>query len=173
MFVGLAFHIVAAVIRVGGMSFAYVVLRPGSEQCRLTVVRNRLANWVIAALLMFQLAIGLQWQVAQAAVTPPEREMTGMGVGNCPDHPSSDSRNQKGWDAGASASAPSSHHNPANKHDCCRSLGCQCHCAQSPGALDLPLAGAALPPTLQLPVFDARPPVARTNELFRPPPALA
>jgi hypothetical protein len=127
------------------------------EQCTLEIVRNRLANWVIAALLTFQLAIGLQWQVAQAGVTPPEREMNGMGAGDCPDHPSKESRDKE----------------TANKHDCCRSLGCQCHCVQSPGALHLAVVGAALLPTLQLPVFDARPPVARTSELFRPPPAIA
>jgi hypothetical protein len=33
----------------------------------------------------------------------------------------------------------------------------------------VPMAGAALSPTLQLPILDARPPVARSNELFRPP----
>jgi hypothetical protein len=27
-------------------------------------MRNRLASWMIAALLMFQLVIGMQWQVA-------------------------------------------------------------------------------------------------------------
>jgi hypothetical protein len=139
------------------------------ERCRLWFVRNRPANWSIAALVIFQLAIGLQWQTAQAVVAQPEREMNGMGAGDCPDHSSKDSRADHERSAGGPTSAPSSHHNPANKHDCCRSLGCQCHCAQSPGTLDLPLAGAALSPTLQLPILDARPPVARSNELFRPP----
>jgi hypothetical protein len=113
------------------------------RQCRLSFVSNRPANWVIAALLIFQLAIGLQWQTAQAAVAPPERGMNGMGAGQCPDH--------------------------ANKHDCCRSLGCQCHCAQSPGMQDLTRPRADLSSTLQLPVLAARRPVARSNELFRPP----
>jgi hypothetical protein len=125
---------------------------------------------MIATLVMFQLAIGLQWQVAQAVVTPPERQMNGTEAGHCPTHPSKDSRTGREHGAGASTtSAPSSHHNPAQKHDCCRSLGCQCHCAQSPGVLDLSLAGAAPASSLLLPVFDARPPVVRTTELFRPP----
>jgi hypothetical protein len=111
-------------------------------------MRNRPANWMIAALLMLQLTFGLQWQVAHAVVVSEP--------GHCPGH------------AGASTSAPSSQHNPADKHDCCRSQGCQCHCAQTPVTLDLPWTGAvaALP---LLPVFDAWRPVAPTTELFRPP----
>ncbi|PYS60315.1 MAG: hypothetical protein DMF76_14330 [Acidobacteria bacterium] len=140
-----------------------------SEGCTLRIVRSRPANWVIAALVIFQLAIGLQWDVAQAVVAPPERQMNGMEAGHCPAQPSKDSRTAKGGDAGAPTSALSSHKNPVNKHDCCRSLGCQCHCAQSPCALDLPLASVALSASILLPVFDVRPPVARTNELFRPP----
>jgi hypothetical protein len=132
-------------------------------------VRNRPASWAIAALAIFQLAIGLQWQTAQAVVASPERQMDGMEAEHCPDHWTKDSGTEQGRSADARTSAPASHHNPANKQDCCRSLGCQCHCAQSAGALDLPLAGAALSSTLQLPVFDALPPVARINELFRPP----
>jgi hypothetical protein len=132
-------------------------------------VRNRPANWAIAALLIFQLAIGLQWQTAQAVVVPLEREMNGTGAGDCPDHSSKDSRAEQERSARAPTSTLPSHHNPANKHDCCRSLGCQCHCAQSPGTLDVPLVGAALFPTLQVPNLDARPPLARSNELFRPP----
>jgi hypothetical protein len=104
------------------------------------------ANWMIAALAMLQLATGLHWQVAHAAAP----------TGHCAAH------------AGASTSAPSSHANPANKHDCCGSQGCQCHGAQSPLVLDLPWAGAASALPL-LPAFDARAPVAPTTEFFRPP----
>jgi hypothetical protein len=34
------------------------------EGCKLRMMRNRPASWMIAALLMFQLVIGMQWQVA-------------------------------------------------------------------------------------------------------------
>jgi hypothetical protein len=112
-------------------------------------VRNRSTNWVITALLMLQLVIGMQWQVAHANMAPPERQASGMDARHCPDHPSKDVL--------------------AHKHDCCGSLDCQCHGAQGPGALDLPLASVACSASLLLPFFDARPPVARTNELFRPP----
>jgi len=137
--------------------------------CTLRIMRNRPANWVITALLMLQLAIGLQWQVAHAAAAPPEPQMNGMEAGHCPGHQPKDSRTVEGGGAGASSSAPSSRDNPANEHDCCRSVGCQCHYAQSPGVLDLPRTSAAFSTLLLLPVFDARPPVARTNRLFRPP----
>jgi len=134
-------------------------------------MRNGPANWVITALLMLQLAVGLQWQVANAATVPPERQKNGMETGHCPGHghQSRDSRTVEGGGAGASTSAPSSHDNPANKHECCRSVGCQCHYAQSPGVLGLPRTSAALSALLLSPVFDAQPPVARTNKLFRPP----
>jgi hypothetical protein len=110
----------------------------------------------------------LQWQAAHAAVVPPEQQMSNM-AGHCPAHLSKDSRSDKGHRAGTSTSAPSPHNDPAGKHDCCSSLGCDCHCAQSPGVLDLPLARATLSSSLLLPAFDARPPVARTTEFFRPP----
>jgi hypothetical protein len=130
-------------------------------------MRNRTANWLITALLMVQLAIGLQWQAAHAAAAP-ERQMNGMKAGHCAGHQSNDSRSIQGG-AAASTSAPPSHDNPANKHDCCRSFGCQCHYAQTPAVFGLPRTSAALSALLLLPVFDARLPVAHTNELFRPP----
>lgn len=140
-----------------------------SEGCTLRIVRKRPANWVIAALVMFQLAIGLQWDAAQAVVAPPERQMNGMEAGHCPAHPSKDSRTAQGRDAGASTSAPSSHKSPASKHDCCGSLGCQFHCAQSPCVFDLPLASITPSISVLVPFVDARAPVSRPTELFRPP----
>jgi hypothetical protein len=138
------------------------------DRCTLSIMRNRPSNWVITALLILQLAIGLQWQVAQAAAVLPEGQMNGMKAGHCAGHQSNDSSTIPGG-AGASTSAPPSHHNPANKHDCCRSLGCQCHYAQTPALPGLLRLSAAYSAFLRLPVFDARLPVARTNELFRPP----
>jgi hypothetical protein len=42
------------------------------------------------ALLMFQLAIGLQWQTVQAIVSQPEQQMDGMEAGHGPTHSSKD-----------------------------------------------------------------------------------
>lgn len=139
------------------------------EGCRLNTVRNRSTNWVIAALLMLQLVIGMQWQVAHADMAPPERQARGVDARHCPHHASKDSRTDGRGGAGASTSARSPHNIPAQKHDCCVSLDCQCHCAQGPGVLDLPLASVVYSASFLLPLFDARPPVARTNEFFRPP----
>src|ERR1700733_7867526 len=74
------------------------------DGCTLRIMRNRPANWVITALLMVQLAIGLQWQGAHAAAAP-ERQMNGMKAGHCASHQSNDSSTIQGG-AGASTSAP-------------------------------------------------------------------
>jgi hypothetical protein len=124
---------------------------------------------VIAALLMFQLIIAMQWQVAHANMVPPERQASGADARHCPDHPSKDSGIDKRRGPGASTSASSSNDSPVHKHDCCGSLDCQCYCGQGPGVLDLPLASVVCSTSSLLPFFDARPPVARANELFRPP----
>ena len=102
---------------------------------------------------MAQLVIGMQWQVAHANVAAPELQASAVDTQHCPDHPR----------------VSSSHDNPVHHHDCCGSLDCQCHGAQGPGVLDVALAGAVGSASFLPPFFDARPPVARTNELFRPP----
>jgi len=132
-------------------------------------VRKKFVNKMIAALLLFQLAFGLPWQVVHAIVVSPEMQTSGIDAKHCPDHPSKDLKADKGIRAATSTSAPSSHHGPAPKHDCCGSLGCQCHCAQSPGVLNLSLASVVFSSPYLLPFADAQLPVARTNEFFRPP----
>lgn len=135
----------------------------------LTPVRNRSTNWVITALLMFQLAIGLQWQVAHAVEAAPERQMSSMESGHCPGHHAQVSDTDKGLHGSPSASPRSTPNQQVPKHDCCHSVGCQCHCAQPPGALDLPGVSTAPSSSPSLSIFDARPPVARMNQFFRPP----
>ena len=132
-------------------------------------MRRSPVGWVITALLMFQLAFGLQWQVARAVEVPPEQPTSGMEGGHCPAHQAKRSGADEGLDANTSTSPQSSHNHAAPKHDCCRSLGCQCHCAQSPGVLDFPRAGAPVSSSFFSSICDARPPVSRTNDFFRPP----
>ena len=57
-----------------------------AEAYRLNIVRNRLANCVLAVLLMVQLVIGMQWQVAHANMDAPELQASGMDAQHCPDH---------------------------------------------------------------------------------------
>src|SRR5258708_38974232 len=123
---------------------------------------KRSANWVLTALMMLQLALGLQWQVAHAAAAPPEPQTGGTEAGHCPGHQPKDSRSVDGGGAGASTRASPSHGTsaPAHKHDCCGSLDCQCHCAQAPGVLNLPLTSVVCSASFLMPLFDARPPVA-------------
>ena len=128
-------------------------------------MRKRRVNRVIAALLLFQLAFGLQWQVAHAIVVFPDMQASGI---DCPDHATQDSTADKGTRA-ATSEAPSSKNGLAPKHDCCGSVGCQCHSAQSPAVLSLSPASTVLSSHAQLPFADARPPVERLNEFFRPP----
>ena len=130
-------------------------------------MRSRFGNSVIAALFMLQLVIGMQWQLAHSNMALPEG--LANGVQHCPGQLSKGSSTEgtRGA-AGASTSVPSSHNN-ADRHDCCGSLDCQCHSAQGPGALDLSLPSVVGSTSFLLPVFDARAPVARMNELFRPP----
>src|SRR5882757_5921782 len=104
-------------------------------------MRNRPANSMTIALLMFQLAIGMQWQAAHANMAPLERQASGMDARHCPTH----------------------------RHDCCGSLDCQCHGAQGSVALATSLASLAFSASFLPPFVSARASVARTNELFRPP----
>jgi hypothetical protein len=136
---------------------------------RLNIMRNRPATWVIAGVLVLKLAIGLPWQAALAGSAPPEHPISGMQAGHCPGHPANELTIDEGGGSGASTGAPSSHDNPAKKHGCCRLLGCQCHSAQSLGALNLPPTRVAFSSLDLLPAFDAPPPVTRMNEFFRPP----
>ena len=142
---------------------------PRGEKCRLRFVRNRTANWLISALLMFQLAIGLQWQTAQAVMAQAEPQTYGMKASHCPTYLSENVRTDQTHGAKSPTSAPSSHNHPAGKQDCCRSQGCQCHCAQSPMGFARTLVRPAPSPSVLLPILTARPPVARSSERFRPP----
>jgi len=139
-----------------------------NQRCTLGAMRKRRVNRVIAALLLFQLAFGLQWQVAHAIVLSPDLQASGIGA-HCPDHATKNSTADKEPRAAASEMASSQNNGPAPKHDCCGSLGCQCHSAQSSAVLNLSPASVVLSSPCQLPFADARPPIARLNEFFRPP----
>jgi len=90
MMVGLAFHIVAAVIWVGGMFFAYVVVRPGvgalEPAVRLPLwhrVFARFFLWVwfcIAALLASGFAMVFLVFGGFATVGPHVRAMMALGI---------------------------------------------------------------------------------------------
>ncbi len=122
-----------------------------------------LGKLLMVGLAMFQLAVGSQWNLMQAVVASGQ-----MAAGHCAAHAHPD-LGQNTRHGGAASSASSSTQMPATKHDCCRSLSCQCHCVPSPVMAALALASPAFAASFLVPVFDARLPVAHTNELFRPP----
>jgi uncharacterized membrane protein len=90
MIVGLAFHIVAAVIWVGGMFFAYVVLRPGTGALQPAVrlplwhrVFSRFFIWVwlsIAVLLASGFAMAILGFGGFARVGAYVRAMMALGI---------------------------------------------------------------------------------------------
>lgn len=131
-------------------------------------MRKKSANRMVAALLLIQLVLGLQWQVALANMPLPEQHAGAADPQHCPAHASKASPIDGRRDTLASTSAPS-HTSPVHKHACCGLLDCQCHGAQGSGARELPLAGIVCSASFVQPVFVTRPPVARTDELFRPP----
>jgi hypothetical protein len=154
-------------IRTDGQTLVASSLRC-ARRCRLWSVRRRVPKLIITALLMFQLAIGLQWQVAYAAVSPPERAMSGLQEQPCPSHQARAGEAQEMLGAKASTGVPFSPHGTFGKYDCCRTSSCQCHCAQPLAALDLPIGGALLPSVL-LPTLNLRISATRSTEFFRPP----
>lgn len=117
----------------------------------------------MVGLVMFQLAIGLQWKQAQAGAAAGE-----VAAGHCAAHAHAAVGKATRLGGGVS-SASSTQQIPGTQHDCCRSPGCQCHCVQTPVMTALTLGSPALSSARRVPVFDARLPVARTNQLFRPP----
>ena len=125
--------------------------------------RVRFARLWLQGLLMFQLAVGMQWPIAHAAITdslPPRAE-------RCAQHAALGSG---GPLASPNATPPRSlAHNVFHKsHDCCRSAACQCHFAYIPaidGARPLPMA----PATQFLPNPRAGFVAARPDEFFKPP----
>lgn len=144
------------------------LLRPRSGVYPVTV-RPTPANLVIVAVLVFQLAIGLHWQMMHAAVLPAQLQAAGAEAAeHCPAHQAKPPGSAEAHGATVSPHAASLHHGAGHQHECCLSPGCQCHCAQSPMSVGLRVTRLVTPATVS-PVLDARTPTTRANELFRPP----
>ena len=103
---------------------------------------------VLFACLAFQLAVGLQPAIANAATEQSVQSSDSA----CPTH-----------------SQPA-HDQAALKHDCCKTSGCQCHCGNLPLALDLSIT-RAIPDDSALvrPTPSTRAPNALSDTHFRPP----
>jgi hypothetical protein len=118
---------------------------------------------ILFALLAFQLAIGLQFSVARAAAVdsaqPASVQATTGGI--------VDARAMRDRDVDVEQCP--SHSKATSKHDCCRSSGCQCQCANSPASLGL-LTIRSVPAASALRRdFSVRFVGARAEAHFRPP----
>jgi hypothetical protein len=136
---------------------------------------------VLFALLAFQLAVGLQIGVAHAA-PPAALPMTTLAVkpstnaasilarassatattdDACPMHSSS-------LQGSPHAKVPPNT-SSFDKHDCCKSSGCQCQCGNVPLAFNVSLNRNSLASALVRPVRAVRAVVAPADTHFRPP----
>jgi hypothetical protein len=138
------------------------------------MVHRRPTSYLMYAVLVFQLAVGMNWPVAHAATVPQQGQTGGMEMAHCPEHASlglggegPDTHN--GQVEGSADHDPSHHQQLQAKHDCCRSAGCQCHCAFTPcvtGPMGLRIFVSF---GYLVPILDARVTTARHDEFFRPP----
>ena len=117
---------------------------------------------VLFTFLAFQLAVGLQATVADAA---PAHDVPHA---ECPIHDSDGTQPAK------SAHDDRSTHGLATdpstlKHDCCKSSGCQCHCGSLPLALTATPVRIIPDTALIRPALTTRTPSALPDTLFRPP----
>jgi hypothetical protein len=138
------------------------------RRSKLLIVRRRPASYLIYAVLVFQLAVGMHWPLAQAASVREQVHSSNAEAEHCPEHASLGKGIYAGQHAGSADRVPSHSQNPLQKHDCCRSAGCQCYCTYAPGIADL--AGLRIVKSgYFLPALDSRVATTRPDEFFRPP----
>ena len=124
---------------------------------------------VLFTVLAFQLALGLQVGVAYAAAMPDASPVAG--------HAEAVATTTAGDDACPVHNA-SSHGSPhakvplnkfTDKHDCCKSSGCQCQCGNVPVAFNVSVTRSVSASANLQPARETRSPVAPADTHFRPP----
>jgi hypothetical protein len=125
---------------------------------------------VLFALLAFQLAAGLQIGVAHEAAPAALPTTAHAATASsspasadeaCPMHSSSSQ--------GSSPHAKVLPNTSSDKHDCCKSSGCQCQCGNLPLAFNAALNRNSFAAPLVRPVRAVRAVVAPADTHFRPP----
>jgi hypothetical protein len=136
-------------------------------------------------LLAFQLAVGMQVGVAYASTVSTASMPTPLASAHVSSAIHESSANT-GNDACAMHNASSATHNAnasshtsvhtkaplqksADKHDCCKSSGCQCQCGNVPLAFNLPAMPGAAVTTNVRPLRATRSAFAPSDTHFRPP----
>jgi hypothetical protein len=135
---------------------------------------------VLFALLAFQLAVGLQIGVAHAAASTalPMTAHAVKPITNAASIPARASSVTATTDDACPMHISSSQGSPhakvppntsSDKHDCCKSSGCQCQCGNVPLAFNVALNRNSLASALVRPVRAVRTVVAPADTHFRPP----
>jgi len=131
-------------------------------------VRRRPANFLLLAVLVFQLAFGLQGPLARASadIAPGHLSASGAVAQHCAEHAADASSAQVHLQG---APDPVQGSPDSSKHDCCQTFGCQCLCSYTPMLAGLVAIGAAPLFVRLLPALDARVVTTRVSEFLRPP----
>jgi hypothetical protein len=136
---------------------------------------------LLFTLLAFQLALGLQAGVAFAStISPPpaspHESSANIGDDACPMHNAPSAMHNAAsstHDANALSHTPARVKAPleksADKHDCCKSTGCQCQCGNVPLAFNLSALRGASATTDAQPIRATGATIAPTDTHFRPP----
>ena len=116
---------------------------------------------LLFTLLAFQLALGMQVGVAYASA---------MSAPPAPAHESSAANSSDDSCAMHNASSPGHDTSkPADKHECCKSSGCQGQCGDVPLAFNVSAIRGASATAVVQPIRARRVAIAPTDTHFRPP----
>ena len=138
------------------------------------MVHRKPPSYLIIAVLVFQLAMGMNWPMAHAAAAGQQSEPRGMDMAHCSEHasagqPAEGPPNGNAQVDGSVGHDPSHTPQPLAKHDCCRFAGCQCHSAFTPGIVGPANMRVVVSLGCLLPMLDARAITSRPDDFFRPP----
>jgi len=143
---------------------------------------------LLFTLLAFQLAVGMQVGVAYASTVstaPMPKPLASAHVSSaihegsndaCAMHNASSATHDASTSThNANASSQTSAHTKAplqksaDKHDCCKSSGCQCQCGNAPLAFNVTAVRGVSATAIVQPIRAIGPVVARSDTHFRPP----
>jgi hypothetical protein len=131
-----------------------------------TVRTPSTAQLLLFALLAFQLARGLQQSAG--APHPDTAHGTYITHHDATEHLASDHLSMT-MSAANDGACPLHTPTPDDKHDCCKSSGCQCQCGSVSLAVNLDAPKGVAASTHVQPITTVRVPAAPPDTLFRPP----
>lgn len=146
---------------------------PGAVcRCILSEVRPGPKSFILYAVLVFQLAVGMHLPIAQAIASAsdgPAAQVIGSSAPACPEHAAKVATPRAAHVSAVTGSGAHAQQSPLNRHSCCNSVGCQCHCSYTPVAPDLTAFSTVVGFSYLIPASEPRIASTRLHELFRPP----